>query len=93
MNHVTQNVNTGAFSHGATHTGCPPSSQGFQRAGGASTLWMSHFVGYVIGIENDQNWFDRMANITTKLQIDVCWNIYNAFRVILSVFENVCYTF
>ena len=39
---------------------------------GASTLWMSHFVGYVIGIENDQAWFDRMANITSKLQINVC---------------------
>ena len=44
MNHVTQNVNTGAFSHGATHTGCPPSSQGFQRAGGASTLWMQRNI-------------------------------------------------
>ena len=57
---------------------------------GASTLWMSHFVGFVIGIENDQVWFDRMGNLTSKLQVNVSFFFV---RLLLLQSVLICFLF
>ena len=44
MTPVTQNVNTGAISQGATLTDCPSSSRGSPQASDASTLWLQRYI-------------------------------------------------